>query len=75
MKENRKLLETVQQESEKKKRLTFQNEELLWKLKKSTQVAKTLAVFNSNLKKDEYGKLYGDEECYFQFVKNLFIFR
>lgn len=55
----------MQQESEKKKRLTFQNEELLWKLKKSAQVAKTLAVFNSNLKKDEYGKL--DDNVKFDF--------
>lgn len=58
VKENRKLLETVHAESEKRKRLAFQNEELLWKLKRSTQVAKTLAVFNSNRGKEQSGNYF-----------------
>ncbi|XP_065219463.1 serine-rich adhesin for platelets isoform X2 [Planococcus citri] len=53
LKENRKLMETVHAEAEKRNRLAFQNEELLWKLKRSTQVAKTLAVFNSNRGKEQ----------------------
>lgn len=56
LKENRKLTDIVHAETEKRKRLTFQNEELLWKLKRSSQVAKTLAVFNSSQSKEHSGE-------------------
>lgn len=63
-------------EKQKKKRLSCHNEELLWKLKKSTEVANHLAVSTKRLSEISRGRnrefwSHNDEKC---IIETCFVF-